>query len=250
MVQHEGTREITIDQRHNGTLLLAGVLALVASFVVTVLVFVLIWQLSNWSGWLLCLLVPGIAVVLLIGSWMLQWGERLLVRLWPSSRHLALDGSALAQKRRHRVEKRVNWHEPFETLRWRTRWRGAPQGALCLACQLVQGRDRISVYTRCSVLDWRRVPGWKNFPFLGGFPSAQRRILSPGRGMIGYSRRSAAPTHRGPSSLPELDPDKTWPAERFRRDHGWALGFDDFCAIMAAVEAGIVTEEPDASNTD
>jgi hypothetical protein len=93
------------------------------------------------------------------------------------------------------------------------------------------------VYTGCSPQEWRHVPGWKQFPLLENEgPRSQSVILRDLVVRSALRRPAAATAHRGFSSLPKGDPKVLWPAELFRRRRGWALSFDDFCAVVAAVE--------------
>jgi hypothetical protein len=245
----ERPRELAISQEHLGTTLLAGLIGLSATCLVATLAMAAVWQIASWSGWLACLVLPAVILVLLSGSMLLQWGERFLPRLWPSGRRLLLDADTLTLARRGRVVTELVWDEPFDALWWRLQGpdpvsdSAPPPGMLFLACQLKQRSKTISVYTSSSPHDWRRVPGWKQFALLESLrrPS-QVQVL---RGLFSQTgwRRRARPSHRGVSSLPEGDPESLWPAELNRQRQGWELSFDDFCVLMGAVDRAVPAQE-------
>ncbi len=240
-------RELAIGQGHLGTTLLAGVVGLTATCLLATLAMGTLWQFATWSGWLACLILPVVLLILFSGALFLNWGERFLPRLWPSGKQLILQKDGLTLSRRSKVLSKIVWHEPFTALRWRMKGAdplsnaASSSGQLCLACQLKQQANTLGVFTRCSVQDWRRVPGWKQFPLLESIrrPS-QTEVI---RGLINPSRRQrdGAPSHRGISSLPEADPETVWPAEMDRQRNGWELDFDDFCALMGAIERSAET---------
>jgi hypothetical protein len=242
-------RELAISQKHVGTTLLAGLIGLSATCLVATLAMAAVWEIASRVGSLACLILPAVILVLLSGSMLLQWGERFLPRLWPSGRRLLLDADALTLERRGRLVTKVAWGEPCDTLRWRLQGPDPvsdsvpPPGTLYLACQLKQESESISVYTKSSPHDWRRVPGWKQFALLESprRPS-QAQVL---RGLFAQTgwRRRAKPAHRGVSSLPEGDPASLWPAELNRQRQGWELSFGDFCALMEAVDYNVSAQE-------
>jgi hypothetical protein len=239
-------RELAISQAHLGTTLLAGIVGLTATCLVATLAMGAVWQIATWAGWLACLILPVVILVLFLGALFLNWGERLLHRLWPSGKHLTLSKDELTLSRRGKALTKIVWHEPFDMLRWRMMGAdplsdAASSSSLCLACQLRQHANTIGVFTRCSAQDWRLVPGWKQFPLLESIrrPS-QAEVM---RGLIKPSRRQrdAAPSYRGVTSFPTADPEIVWPAEMDRQRNGWELGFDDFRALMGAIERSAET---------
>lgn len=245
----EHPRELVVSQGHLGTTLLAGIIGLAVTCLAATLAMGVVWQIASWSGWLACLILPAVILVLVSGSLLLQWCERFLPRLWPSGTRLMLNRDALTLSQRRNVLCEIVWDEPFTVLRWRIHGldpvsdSASPPGWLCLACQLKQKSSTISVYAGCSALDWRRVAGWKHFPLLeGAWRPSQTEVL---KGLVTRSglRRQTAPSHRGVSSLPQGDPKILWPAERERHRGGWALAFDDFCALMAIVERSVHAKE-------
>jgi hypothetical protein len=242
MSHTEGPRELGIDQSHIGTLLGAGMLALVVSCLAATMIMTLAWSVATWSGWVFCLLLPAVSGAMILAFLVMQWGERNLSRLWPSGRRLVLEQAFLTLKRRNAVQIQVVWDEPLDVVRWRMRRTNSTQPSdsffvpLCLACQLSQKGRTISVYTHCSPQDWRRVPGWKNFPPLFGKRKPDQSLRLPGHLTSSVMSPARAPSHRGYSSLSEGDAKVLWPAERYRRRRGWELTFEDFCALMATVE--------------
>jgi hypothetical protein len=200
---------------------------------------------------LLCLFVPVVFVVLLAGQFLFNWSERTLPSLWPSRRRLLLDGKRLTLSRRNRIKSQIVWDEPYSVLRWRVRNiemsldAGPSRGMLVLACQLTQSHDMICVFTGSSAKDWRRVPGWKQFPLLEG---VQRHNLGRFKEhtFASMPRKRDAPSHRGVGSLEQGDPKELWPAELRRRRGGWELSFEDFCAVMNAAQRTIQQRELDA----
>lgn len=238
-------RELAISQGHIGTMLLAGLISLVGTCLTATTLMALVFHIASWSGWLACLVLPAVCLVLITGSVLLHWSERNLPRLWPSGKQLVLDKDTLTLSQGSSVKSQILWNQPFSVLRWRmqgtdlTAESSSPPGWLRLACQLTQQTHAISVYTGCSPQDWRRVPGWKQFASLEGARRPSQTAFL--RGLVTQSvlRRQATPSHRGASSLPVGDPKTLWPAEGHRQRQGWALSFDDFCVLMAAVERSI-----------
>jgi len=236
-------RELLISQGHVGTVLLAGLIGLTATCVVATLMMALIFQVADSYAWVGCLFLPAVGLVLVASTVLWQWSERHLPRVWPSGKRLVLGQEDLTLARRNRVYVRILWDQPATVLRWRLHGTDAavdgdhPPGRLHLACQLTQQSHTISVYTGCSPQEWRRVPGWKQFPLLErGEPRGQSAVL---RDLVVRSvlrRPPAAPAFQGFSSLSKGDPKLLWPAELQRRRSGWALSFEDFCALMTAVE--------------
>ena len=227
-------RELAVDQRHTGALLLAGLIALTGTCLAGALVVALLLRVAGHPVLTLCLFLPAVFLVLLVGSFLLHWGEHNLPRLWPSGSRLLLDGAALTLERRDTLLCQIRWDEPFTALRWRVRQIEGVHDSnwLCLACQLEQDEHAICVYTDASSQDWRRVPGWKQFPLLEGAPHpAQGAFLR-----IPLARSRAAPSRYNFGSLPQADPKILWPAEHRRRRQGWSLSFEDFGAVVAAVE--------------
>jgi hypothetical protein len=55
-------------------------------------------------------------------------------------------------------------------------------------------------------------------------------------GMSSIPRQVGAPSQRGISSMVQGDPKVLWPAEFNRRRAGWELSFEDFGAVMSAVQ--------------
>ena len=243
-------RELNIDQSHAGTLLLAALFGLLATCVVTIVALAFVWQVASWVGWLLCLFIPAVFLVLLVGHFLFDWSERVLPSLWPSRRRLLLDRRRLTLSRRNRIKSRILWDEPYSALCWRARYdeesldAGSNRGMLVLACQLTQSHDMICVFTASSAKDWRRVPGWKQFPLLEG---AQRQSLGrlEEHTIASMPRTRGAPSHRGISSMVQGNPKELWPAELRRRRGGWELSFEDFCAVMCVVERSIQERESD-----
>ena len=241
MTAHADQRELMIDQGHVGTALLAALLGFVATCVVAAGALATFWQVAGMSGWLLCLFVPVVFMVLLAGHFVFNWWERVLPRLWPSGRRLVLGGQGLTLSRRGRIQCQIRWEHPFTAVQWRMRQTDVPYGFgprgghLVLACQLTQNSDRICVFSDSSPSDWRRVPGWRKFALLEEAPS-RGSVLSKNSGLSQPKRRLSAPSHRGVTSMVQGDPKVLWPAELGRRRGGLALLFEDFCAVMDAVE--------------
>jgi hypothetical protein len=233
MNQSGHPRELTISQQHTGTLLLAGLMALAGTCLVGVLsVASVLWFASRSMG-AFCLLLPVILLVMFSGIFLLHWGENNLPRLWPSGNRLTLDGAALTLKRRHTIKSQMRWDEPFTALRWRVRqtegkWE---PNQLCLACQLEQRERSLCVYTDASSQDWRRVPGWRQFSLL-------ENALHPGR-IEPLTGLAMVPSRHGADSRPQADPRTLQLAERQRRQRGWALSYEDFCAVMAVVKGAL-----------
>jgi hypothetical protein len=210
----------------------------------------LFWQIASLSGWLLCLIVPVVLGVLLVGQWLFTFWERLFPRLWPSRSRLLLDGKGLTLRRRGRTRSCISWDEPHSTLLWRMQkaqaslYEGSHNMPLVLACQLSQRRNVISLFTSSSPEQWRRLPEWKRFPLLEGAQQlAGGPLWKSVIPLIAPQRR--APSHRGASSLEHGDQKVLWPAELQRRRQGWAVSFDDFCAVMLAEQQVTLSRDTD-----
>jgi hypothetical protein len=238
----EPTRELAVDQRHVGTAMVAGVLALVAACLSATWLGALFWWAAVRSTWLVCLLMPTVFLVMFAGFYVLQWSEPRIARLWPSNTRLLLEPHGLHLTRRRRIKSQILWNNPFVALRWRTLGadplvdEGAGPGRMRLACQLSQGRHVICVFTDCTVQAWRRVPGWTRFSPLEGMSVPGQAPWLPASVVTRLRRRQGGPAHREASPLPQAERKSLWRAERRRRRQGWALSFDDFRAIMEAVE--------------
>jgi hypothetical protein len=254
---YEEQRELVVDQSHLGTILLAGLLSLVTTCSVAMVFLGWARRLARSFSWFGCLILPVFLALILFGFLFLRWGERFLPRIWPSGRRLVLDGRGLTLVGRRGVLNQISWQEPFDVLRWRLFKRKArsdqERGAstVCLACQLRQRGNRISVYTICSTLDWRRVPGWKTFAsFRARSVTTLDLIDAAGRTPASRARWWALSRQRT-GSMPEADPEAVGPAEDFRRSRGWALDLDDFCALMAIIEAcDEMKEQHDRTESD
>lgn len=241
MTAHNDKRDLVIDQSHMGTVVLAALFGLLATCLVATVALAAFWQTAGLSGWLLCLFVPVVLLVLLVGQLSFNWWERTLPRLWPSRRRLVVDEQGLTLSRRDRLKCQIRWEDPYVVVQWRIRHTEVPNeygpkiGQLVLASQLSQGNSNICVFTDASAKDWRRVPGWKQFALLEGAP---RRGLDrfKGSALLSIPRHVRAPSHRGVSSMAQGDPDVLWPVEINRRRVGWGLSFEDFCAVMSAVQ--------------
>lgn len=245
----QGSRTIDLEQAHIGATVVAGLIALITTCLTASLAMTLTWHLVRQSSWLFCLFLPALSGIMLTGFLILNWGERRLARIWPSGRQLVLDQNALTLRRGKRVINRIDWDQPFGSLRWRLYGRTPKRdfetssGRLCLACRLIQDQDGITLYSHCSPQEWRRVPGWKQFSLFDGTP-----IWSafPGGHLIRSTmRRRSTPSQRGAGSLPEADPHVVGPAELNRRRKGWNLSFEDFCAVLDVVESHMRLEEHD-----
>jgi hypothetical protein len=241
MTAHNDQRDLVIDQSHTGTVVLAALFGFLTTLLVATAALTVFWQIAGLSGWLICLFVPVVLLVLLAGQLFFNWSERALPRLWPSRRRLVLDDQGLTLSRGGRLRCQVNWEDPYTAVQWRIRHTEVPNahgpkiGLLVLASQLRQGNNSICVFTDSSTKDWRRVPGWKQFALLEGAP---RRGLDRFRGyaLLSIPRNLSAPSHRGVSSMAQGDPKVLWPIEINRRRVGWKLSFEDFCAVMSAVQ--------------
>jgi hypothetical protein len=237
MNQSGHPRELTVNQQHTGTLLLAGLIALTGTCLLGVLSVASVLWFASRSMWSLCLFLPVILLVMFSGIFLLHWGENNLPRLWPSGNRLTLDGAALTLKRRDIIKSQIRWNESFTALRWRVRqtegkWE---PNQFCLACQLEQREHSLCVHTGASSQDWRRVPGWRQFSLLESAPHPGRIEPLTGLAMV--------PSQRETGSLPQAAPRIVQLAERQRRQRGWALSYKDFCAVMAVVESTLNDEQ-------
>jgi len=238
----EPPRELAIDQRHVGTAMLAGMLALAAACLSATWLGALFWWAAARSAWLVCLLMPTVFLVMFAGFYILQWSEPRIARLWPSNTRLLLDPQGLYLRRRHRVTSQILWDSPFVALRWRTIGAdpladaGAEPGRMRLACQLSQDGHVICVFADCSAQAWRRVPGWTRFSPLEGMSIPGQAPWLPAARAAWVRRQQRGPAHKEAPPLPQAERKRLWRAEHRRRRQGWALSFDDFGAIMAAAE--------------
>jgi hypothetical protein len=241
MTEYNDQRDLVVDQSHTGTVVLAALFGVLATCLVATVALAALWQIAGLSGWLLCLFVPVVFLVLLVGQLSFNWWEGVLPRLWPSRRRLVVDVQGLTLSRRGRIQCQIRWEDPYKAVQWRIRHLEVPSeygpkiGLLVLASQLSQGNSSICVFTDSSSKDWRRVPGWKQFALLEGAP---RRGLGrfKGSALLSVPRHVGAPSHRGVSSIAQGDPDVLWPAEINRRRVGWGLSFEDFRVVMSAVQ--------------
>jgi hypothetical protein len=203
----------------------------------------LLFHFAETYAWAGCLLVPAVGLVLFVGAVFWQWSERQLPRLWPSGKKLMLGEQDLTLSRRNHVCAHILLNQRFSVVRWRSQAGkpmgndDVPSGQLRLACQLSQQPHALCVFTSCSPQEWRRVPNWKQFPLLeyAGTPG-QSAVLRDRVVRSVFRQPAPAPAHRGESSLPKGDPEILWPAELYRRKQGWVVSFEDFCAVMSAVE--------------
>lgn len=102
--------------------------------------------------------VTGIGTLLLIGLAVIvaqplaYWGERQLMRRWPSGRAMQLEAGALVWREPGAGAVRLDLRQAVNFWRWRfviKRRRGGrvPSGHHCLALRLVQGDSVVTVYT-------------------------------------------------------------------------------------------------------
>lgn len=103
---------------------------------------------SDNSNLLIFLVLPiSIAVSLVVA-----WGvERLAKRYWPSGRALIIDDSHLTMQEAKAPDVTLDWSQHINVLSWRftvpPRRGRVPKDWKCLACQLLQDEDSITLYT-------------------------------------------------------------------------------------------------------
>jgi len=140
-------RRLPVDVEHLGVRVIVPLLAVAALALVLVLGPVGLAALDLEDTVASSLLLP-LAILAAIGAALL--GDRLLKKYWPSGRELLVDESCLVLRDRKKPEQVLRWGERVNLLTWRftvPRRGRVPKGYLCLAMQLLQDEQQITIYT-------------------------------------------------------------------------------------------------------
>lgn len=206
---------VPVDVEHVGVRLGVPLLA-VATLVVSLWAwprfFEAIGQRASWLG----LLALPLALATTIG--MAFVGDRVIKRVWTSGRELELDDRQLVLRQRGQSDKTIRWDAHVNLLYWRftvPRRGRVPKGHFCLAAQLLQDEELVTVYT---FIDPKKTEAIPNFDLF--VPLASRDTLKDER----VSMRVAGQQRR---LLQAED-------ERWRQ--GAELTADDFVAVWSVLQ--------------
>ncbi len=140
-------RRLPVDVEHLGVRVVVPLLAVAGLVLVLVLGPMVLAALGLEDTVASSLLLP-LAILAAVGAALI--GDRVLKRYWPSGRELLVDNSWLVLRDRKQPERVVRWDERVNLLAWRftvPRRGRVPKGYLCLAMQLLQDEQQITVYT-------------------------------------------------------------------------------------------------------
>ena len=151
---------VPVDVEHVGVRLGVPLLA-VASLVVSLWAwprfFSAIGQSASWLG----LLAMPLALVTTIA--VAFAGDRLIKKFWTSGRELELDRRQLVLRKKGQADQAISWDAHVNVLYWRfnvPRRGRVPKGHFCLAAQLLQDEEMVTIYT---FLDPKRTDEISNF---------------------------------------------------------------------------------------
>ncbi len=145
-----GMRRLPVDVEHLGIRVVVPLLAIAGFFVMLWLVPVLL-AVTNLENTILGTLVLPAAIAGAVGAAFL--GDRLLKQRWSSGREILVDDEYLVLRDRKQPEKVVAWSGRVNMLTWRfivSRRGRIPKGFHCLALQLIQDDELVTVYTFCD----------------------------------------------------------------------------------------------------
>lgn len=228
------------DQEHSGIRLVIFITLFVGLFAGFRLLTVVLDALAtpSWADYVTFLSCLGSLPLALLMVWGL---EKLLKRVWHSGLSLVLDGRGVRVDDRRKGamprpvdEQDLLWSAPISQVRWYFQLKGYPRGGrerrvsdkwLCLAAELQQEDNRLSVFTF--------VPPQKAVAWTEDARAGFRRI-NPAelyeksvRSRIGPPTRPTLPPH-----LLQTKDARYWLAERRRWEQGIELSPDDFCALL------------------
>lgn len=203
-------QRLPVDPEHLGIRVAVPFMAFGGLLLVLWLGPVLLTVLGLDSSLLRGLVIP-VAIVAAIGAAFA--GERLVKGRWTSGRELMFNGEYLVLRDRKQPERVIAWNSRVNLLTWRfviSRRGRIPKGYYCLALQLVQDEDLVTVYTFC---DPKRVDDIEeNEAFT---PLASRKVLNDER----LNMRAAGQQRR------------LLQAEDERWQHGAEITVDDFVTL-------------------
>lgn len=207
-------QRVAVDPEHLGIRVTVPLMAF-GGFVLVVWLGPVLLALLNLDSSVLRGLVIPLAVVAAIGAAFV--GERVIKGRWSSGREILFDDDYLVLRDRKASERVISWGNRVNMMAWRfvvARRGRIPKGYYCLALQLVQDEDVITVYAFCDpkVVD--------DIEESGSFtPLASRKVLNDER----LNMRAAGQQRR---LLQAED-------ERWRT--GAELTLDDFVTLWAHV---------------
>ncbi len=140
-------RRLPVDVEHLGVRVVVPLLAVAALVLTLMLGPVLLAALNLEETAASSLLLP-LAILAAIGAAMLA--DRLLKRYWPSGREVLVDDNWLVLRDRKNPERVLRWDGRVNLLTWRfsvPRRGRVPKGYLCLAMQLLQDEQQVTLYT-------------------------------------------------------------------------------------------------------
>ncbi|MBN2469654.1 MAG: hypothetical protein JXN59_02925 [Anaerolineae bacterium] len=143
-------RRLPVDVEHLGIRVVVPLLA-IGGFFVTLWVVPIVLGVLGLQQTVLGSLVLPLAVGGAIGAAFL--GDRLLKQRWSSGREILLDEHYLILRDQKQPEKVVSWGARVNMLTWRfvvSRRGRIPKGYHCLALQLLQDDEQITIYTFCE----------------------------------------------------------------------------------------------------
>ena len=141
---------LPVDVGHLRIRMVVPLLAVIGFFLVLWLVPVLL-SVLNLQDTMVTTLVLPLAVGGAVGAAYL--GDRLLKRRWSSGREILLDDMYLVLRDRKVGEKVVAWSGRVNLLTWRfvvARRGRIPKGFHCLAMQITQDDEQVTIYTFCD----------------------------------------------------------------------------------------------------
>jgi hypothetical protein len=169
-------------------------------------------RVAGDSSLVMVVVVP-LAIVVALGVAALS--ERLLKRHWPSGRSLTVDEAGLTLRERNRSEVALRWDRHINVLAWRftvpPRRGRVPKGWLCVACQLLQDEQAMSLYSFFPPKEAEALP---QFPAFTPLIARKKLVTGPG------------------DKLRRGRQDRLHSAEAERWDCGAELTSEDFVALV------------------
>lgn len=207
-------RRIPVDVEHLGIRIMVPLLA-GAALLLTFVLGPVVLDIFGLQDTLLSGLVLPVAIALAVA--VAYGSDRFLKQRWPSGREILVNDEALVLRDKKQPEQVIAWNGRVNLLTWRfvvARRGRIPKGYYCLAFQLIQDEDLVTVYTFCDPKHFEDIEDHERFT-----PLASRKTLKDDT----LSLRAAGQQRR------------LLQAEDERWQHGAELTLEDFRTLWALV---------------
>ncbi len=196
----------------------------------------IIAQMATADQWLILSCISGLALGLGM-AWLFEWG---LKRVWKSGKTVEIKHDVIVIKQKGDVAAMLRMDAPVTNLKWYFGLKGYPRAGrerridgkwLCLACQLMQGEQRLIVYGFLPPDDGQALIQSGDF-----FQIDPTEVYEKS-----FRTRMGAASNRPKLSTRVLTgrAGRYWSAEQRRWGSGWELTAEDFQTLLASLPAEI-----------